>query len=237
MHLLSFPGDNLIISNSFLSSFPICASSYCFFFKSGYIASFSRTMLSRSISQLYIPNSPSPSKTQALSSTAGEPGVRCPNLDSLGMAPRCRLNPGAEFYLFLVYSVFIFTSVPLGFSVWRLTFRPMWVFCYLEPKTSIWPMFCPGILCRPPAAHGCHFCGLSQVLFAGMKPSPVPLSPNTGKDGDQNEIRVEHTRGRDGLQALASVDSFKCEGSWWNVQCKHLWIFHQGQESFSIAAI
>lgn len=27
-----------------------------------------------------------------------------------------------------------------------------------------------------------------------------------GKDGDQNEIRVEHSRGRDGLQALTSVD-------------------------------
>ena len=83
----------------------------------------------------------------------------------------------------------------------------MWVFCYLEPKASIWPMFCPDILCRPPAARGYHFCGLSQVLFADMKPSPLTPSPNTGKVGDQNAIWVEHTRGTDGgLQALTSVD-------------------------------
>ena len=115
MHLLSFSGDNLIITNSFLSSFPISA--VLIVFSSDYIASFSRTMLSRSISQLDIPNSPSPSKTQALSCTADEPGVRCANLDSSGMGPHCSLNPRAEFYLLSVYSVFIFTSVPLGFSV------------------------------------------------------------------------------------------------------------------------
>ena len=115
MHLLSFSGDNLIISNSFLSSFPISA--VLIVFSSGYIASFSRTMLSRSISQLDIPNLPLPSKTQALSCIADEPGVRCPNLDSSGMGLHCSLSPRAEFYLFSVYSVFIFKSVPLGFSV------------------------------------------------------------------------------------------------------------------------
>ena len=60
--------------------------------------------------------------------------------------------------------------------------------------------------CRPPAACGCHFCGFSQVLFADMKPSLLPPSPNMGKYGDQNEIRVEHSRGRGGLQALTNVD-------------------------------
>lgn len=48
--------------------------------------------------------------------------------------------------------------------------------------------------------------GLSQVLFADMKPSPLPLSPNTGRMEIRTRFEWSIQEGEMVYKALSSVD-------------------------------